>query len=504
MTTQKIFGISLAIALLLPVQSRPSAQSAGAPELVPVQWLEPAGGQPAEGEAPKVMALAETDPRVPQAARMIDNEAARFIRTVIAAAWRRTAEHRTGPLPPLPILFQPGGNHARQGFQLIEDGKTTRSDLPYVVLDFDADRLSQTLLHEGGHVADRILRPNRSEATWSALPHSTFAVTDPVTALGEGYATHFETLWGYYGSTPERRAYYHRTDPMWTSDAAMRTELIAPARDIMTFSQNWARFQSVRDELPVFEGHVYPGEYLRSQYDPARDRARLRTGSALVSSEGTVASTLFWIAQGAARQAGAAEGRGLDQPAVLAGETELLAALQRAGASTGEPQDLIAVVSNVGEPRTEARRSAVQRFVTITRGATSRGDVRTRWRDLYQAAIGLDLSRARELAGELNAICRELVEKAIGNPAVLRAAVGPVLPVRLDRVQVSLKALGAAFPVEMDLNALGAAELQLLSSDEPVRAAIERALDEKPFASFEDFERRSGATLARLQAVVVH
>ena len=289
MIKEHVVVISTAVALLLTAQALGGAQTGAAPELVPVQWLEPAGGQHVEGEPPRVKPMAPTDPRVPQAVRMIDNEAARFIRTVIAAAWRGTPDHRTGPLPPLPILFQPGGNNARQGFQLVEDGTVTRSDLPYVVLDFDADRLSQTLLHEGGHVADRILRPARPEATWSALPHSTFAVTDPVTALGEGFATHFETLWGFYGSSPERRAYYHRTDPVWASDAVLRTELIAPARDLMTFSQNWARFQSIRDELPVFEGHVYPGDYLRSQYDAARDRARLRTGSALVSSEGTVA-----------------------------------------------------------------------------------------------------------------------------------------------------------------------------------------------------------------------
>ena len=486
------------------VVSPATRQSATQTELVPLQWLEPVADAP-KGKLPVLRPIAAGDPRVDQASRLVENEAARFIRSAIAAAWRMTPEHRTGDLPPLPILFQRGGNNARQGFQLVEGAsRKDLPDVPYVVLELDADRLSLTLLHEGGHVVDRIVRSRgRAEATWSAVPHSTFAVTDPVTALSEGFATHFETLWGHYGSTPERRAYYHRTDPQWAASPPIRGELVAPVRDVMTFSQNWARYQAVRDGLPVFEGHVYPGDYLRSQFDPARDRARLRTGSALVASEGTVASVLFWVAQGRAAAAGVREGGGLDQPGLLEAELAVMTALHRARSTTGTPVDLVDVVSATGDNGSPERRSAVERLVAITKGATARGDLRSRWRELYEAAIGLDITRARALVGEIDGVRKDIVERGLRDPGALRQAVGRLLPVRLEKVPVQLKALGEPFPVEMDLNALGSAELHVLSKEADVRSAIERTLGEKPFNSYEDFELRTGIRLAGLGATPV-
>lgn len=53
----------------------------------------------------------------------------------------------------------------------------------------------------------------RPEAPWTATIHSTFAATYSLTALSEGFAIHLETLWGHYGSDPERRAFYHRLSP---------------------------------------------------------------------------------------------------------------------------------------------------------------------------------------------------------------------------------------------------------------------------------------------------
>jgi hypothetical protein len=214
----------------------------------------------------------------------------------------------------------------------------------------DADSLSLTFLHEGGHVADRIVRGrNRSDATWSALPHSTFAVTDRLTAVSEGFAIHLETLLGHYGADAGARAYYHRLDPQWSPERPLQGAFFAQARDIMTFSQNWARYSAVRDGLAAFEGHVYRGEYLRSQYDPARDRARLKTAGAMVSSEGVVASVLFWIAEGHARSGGARAEGGLDQPGLLDAEVRLLRGLQHAASQPNDrPLDICDVVAAHG------------------------------------------------------------------------------------------------------------------------------------------------------------
>jgi hypothetical protein len=74
--------------------TQPAPQSR---ELVPIQWLEPASSAPAR-DLPALKARQSSDPRLSQAARLIDNEAARFVRTVIAAAWRLDPSTRFGGL----------------------------------------------------------------------------------------------------------------------------------------------------------------------------------------------------------------------------------------------------------------------------------------------------------------------------------------------------------------------------------------------------------------------
>jgi len=221
----------------------------------------------------------------------------------------------------------------------------------------------------------------------------------------------------------------------------------------------------------------------------------------MVASEGVVASILFWVAQGHARAAGAIELGGLEQPALLSAELQLVAALQRASAGGSGPVDIIDVVNAAGAPGSADHRIAVERFVAITKGVTSRSDIRGRWQDFYGAAIGLDIARARGIATEFETIRREVVEGALADSRTLRRTVGPVLAVRVDRAQVVLKALGKPFTVEMDLNALGLAELHALSEDPRVRDRIRVALDQQPFASLDDFERRTGTALATLGAV---
>ena len=67
---------------------------------------------------------------------------------------------------------------------------------------------------------------------------------------------------------------------------------------------------------------MYPGDYLRSQYDPARDRTVLLPANAMIASEGTVASVLFWTSAGLAGNAGATPGGGLLQPGLLDAERD--------------------------------------------------------------------------------------------------------------------------------------------------------------------------------------
>jgi hypothetical protein len=470
-------------------------------DLVPIVWVERVKDAP-QGKLPAFRPI-EDPARLEQAGRMADNDAARFVRHLIARSWRMTGGYSPAePLPALPIALEPGGNYARQGLRLLRDGAwVERPDLPYMLLALDESSLSLTFLHEGGHVVDRIARrAHRLEADWSPLLHSTFAVTNAVTALDEGYAIHLETLWGHYGDTPERRAWYHRTDPNWNPDRALAGEMLAPVRDMLSFSQNWARYRSVRDGDVAFEGHVYDDSYLRSQYGPSRDIGQLKNGNAMVASEGVVAAALFWIVDGQARSAGAAPLRGLNQPALLEAELRLVEALRRADA-VSEPYrpDLVDVVAGYGGDAA-GRRHAVERFVGVTRGVTAKPAMRIDWAAFHQAAVELDIATARKLADSLEATRREIVEAAVKDPETLRAGIGPVLPVRLDRVRAQLKALGEPFAVEFDLNAMSAAELKVLTTDPALRARIRTERDTRAFASIEDFERRIGTSLVTLGA----
>lgn len=478
------------------VQRAPSS-----PEPVPIVWLERVKDAPA-GKLPAFRPI-EDPARLAEADRLADNEAASFVRHLIARAWRMTGGYSAAkPVPALPIALEPGGNYARQGLRILRGGTyAEQPDMPYMLLALDESSLSLTFLHEGGHVVDRIVRRGRRpEPAWSALLHSTFAVTDPLTALGEGYAIHLETLWGHYTDTPARRAWYHRTQPNWNPDRALAGEFLAPIRDLLSFSQNWARYSGVRDGDVAFEGHAREDQYLWSQYGPSRDAGRLKNGNAMVASEGVVAAVCFWIVDGEARARGAEPLRGLGQPALADAEMRLVAALQRsASTARAERPDLVDVVAAYGQDD-KARRHAVERFVAITRGVTAKPAMRAEWAALHEAAVDLDIAAARKLADALEASRREIVDAAVKNVDTLRAGIGPVLPVVLERVKVQLKALGEPFAVEFDLNAISEADATLLTPDAALRARIRGERDQRPFASVEDFERRVGATLESLRA----
>ena len=81
--------------------------------------------------------------------------------------------------------------------------------------------------------------------------------------------------WGHYGSDQARRLFYHRLEPAWTAEPPMRGEFFTGVRDLMNFSQTWARYSAVRDGQAMFEGHVY------RQYRPSRARAGHRISAEL-------------------------------------------------------------------------------------------------------------------------------------------------------------------------------------------------------------------------------
>ena len=102
-----------------------------ADDLAPVVWLERLE-KASNGGLPLLKVIPASDPRVADANRLIDNEAATFTRTLVAWAWQTFGTPPTWPDGRLAILLQPGGNNASVGFRLQEAGGVIEhADVPY-------------------------------------------------------------------------------------------------------------------------------------------------------------------------------------------------------------------------------------------------------------------------------------------------------------------------------------------------------------------------------------
>ncbi len=468
-----------------------------------IVWLEPVPGFEQErGKLPVYRPIEPNDGRLKDYERFIDTEAGRFARRLIYRASQRFGIDPGFREPVLPIVVRKDGNNAAYGLSVRRpDGIEQHPDLAYVILDPRPEFLGDTLLHESGHVAHSMaVAGKRGRPSWSAFPHTTFAVSDPLTALSEGYGIHLETLWGHFGTDARKRAYYHRTSPSFEPGKGRQAEYFSPVDDLMNFAQVWARYQAVRDGMPAFEGHIYPA-YARTQMDPARDRARLKSPNAMIASEGVVASVLFWTATGLAEAKGAQAGAGLDQAALVDAEMSLLEALAALPPpdSTAFRPDILDVVGALARGDANTADIVLSRFVDITRGVTAVPGIRQRWRTLYENAILLNIADAKAQITSMDAERGDVVRRARADVSVLRAGVGPILPVRIKDATFELKALGEKAAIEFDLNAMSAGEMAAMPAlDAAARQRIETERDRAPFASVADFTARTGLRLEHL------
>ncbi len=475
-----------------------------APPLARIIWLEPVADSPKERDKPQVYReIAGADPRLKDYERWADTEAARFARRLVYRATQRFGGDPSFREPVLPVVIRKRGNNADYGLAIqTGQGIEEHPKLPYLILDPSPESIGDTMLHESGHLVYTIAaRGRRAMPAWSAFPHPTFATSDRLTALSEGYGIHFETLWGHFGADPGKQAYYRRLAVSFEPGNWRNSEYFSPVVDLMNFAQVWSRYQAVRDGQPAFEGHLYPGEYPRTQMDPARDRSWLKTPNAMLASEGVTASVLFWTSAGLAEEKGARPGGGLDQPALLDAEMallEALAALPAPDAPNFRP-DLIDAIEALTRTNPHAGAVAISRFVDVTRGVTARPAIRSRWHALYNDAIMLDLDGARRSIAAMDAERADIVSQARRDVSTLRAGLGPVIPVRSKGATFQMKALGETIPVEFDLNGMSAAEMALLPAlDAEARARLEQERQRAPFASAADFTARTGLSLERL------
>jgi hypothetical protein len=497
-------GLALAVAAAANPRAGSRQQAASPPPLARVIWLEDAGDRrPEAGQLPVYRGIDPQDARLKDYERWIDTEAARFARRLLYRAAQRFGADPIFRDPALPVVIRKGGNNGAYGLAIATSrGVEEHPKLPYIILDPSPTFLGDTILHESGHLVHSLAQGRRHDGSrWSAFPHTTFATSDPLTALAEGYAIHFETLCGHFGAEAAKQAYYRRLAPSFEAGRGRNAEYFSPVDDLMTFAQVWSRYQGVRDGLPALEGHLYPGAYPRTQMDPARDRARLKTPNAMLASEGVAASVLFWISAALAGEHGARPGGGLDQPGVADAEMILLEALAPLPPPDSDAfrPDMIDVVEALGRANPHVGDIAISRFVDITRGVTARPAIRERWHTLYDAAIMLDFDMAKPLVAQMDVERGEIVTRARQDISTLRAGIGPVIPVRVKGATFELKALGERMPIEFDLNGMSEAEMALLPAlNADARARIARERERAPFASAADFASRAGCTLEQM------
>ncbi len=455
-----------------PTTHRAPDPVASAQPAVRLRYMTPVGIPMRKQRAWKEIAAPA---RVARLDAMADNEAAQFALAVYAIAWD-LAPPAWPQTPTLFIGLEPGGNFARQGLVLTDaDGvRHELPDLPYLILSEDAERFRDTLLHESAHVMHGLLIGDQRTGTdadaFAPIPHSTAAITDRRTAFNEGFAIHFETVNAHCGRDPKTRAFYDHAALAHGDAPVLDAEYYFGVRDLRNYAQTFARYQRVRDGDYAFEPATNARDYLAVQLDPARDRRRLRPGSAMVASEGFVASVLFHVV---ARD-------GCDSLAELVPRyRSLLAAVKVAETTTGplDATPLLDVVAAAGPP-------AIAALLDLSRGATIDPDAAALWIRLYDAALALELETFDAIRTEANARRARWRTEATANPTALARAVGPVAVVAVPDVRTGLRLFGQPQPLVFDANAAGPAMLGLVPGI--TDAAIEAMLASRANAPFRD------------------
>jgi hypothetical protein len=414
--------------------------------------------------------------RLDELHRMLADETAQLALALYAEAWA------LAPPPELagPVLYlgvEEGGNHVAVGLTLA-DG-TSYPELPYVRIEADPETFANTLLHEGGHAIHALLgrgAPAGEETGIAPIPHSTAAVTDRRTAFNEGFAIHLEAVNAHCAAAADTRAFYDHGELRHGPTGDRKSEYYFPARDVMTYAQTFARYQTVRDGLYAFEPAAR-GDYLRVQLDPARDLRTLRDPGSMVASEGFVASVLYQViaAGGCAR--------------LPARYRELFSALRAAetGAGALDAVPLLDLVVALGAP-------AIDVFLDLSRGVSIDPEAAGLWAQLYDAAIALDLEARDKLIAAIEERRARWRSEAAADPAALARRIGPVVPVVAAGVEVGVALFGPLQPFSFDANAAGPALLGLVPGWTAAHVATYLAeRDRAPFADAADLTTRLDA-----------
>lgn len=477
-----------------PIQAAtPPDDAPSCPAEVVLRFMEPDSQTAGDTSKPRLRRWVEISDakRITALERMAANEPACLALGLYEQAWRIAPP----PAPREPTLFialEPGGNHARQGFELVTGTGQTQAfaTLPYLILDEDARTFRVTLLHETGHALHGLLRAGADEGEGdedtavAPIPHSTAAITDRRTALNEGFAIHLETVNAHCGRDVETTAFYGRRKLGYGPQPGLGAEFYGPVRDLLSYAQTFARYQMVRDGLYAFEVAPATQDYLRVQLDPARDLRTLRDPGSLMASEGFVASFFFHLVAGDECPRGHA----------LASRYQPIFAAMRAAETTPGDLDHVPLVDIIAALLARDRalgQHAIEVFLDLSHGVTMDADAPEIWAKLFDVALHVDIPGLRSLMADIDERRASWREQALADVSTLARRVGPVVVVEVPGVTVELAIMGQKALLWLDINAAGAPLLRLVPgiTEDQIRALLaERA--RAPFQSVADLWQR--------------
>ena len=403
------------------------------------------------------------------------------------------------PPPSYYVSLEPGGNYAAIGFRLRTG--TDLQDFPhraFIKLDAEEWRFSGTFLHETGHVVLAILTGGQEipKRQLASIPHTTAALSDRGTAFDEGFAIHLETLAAHFSSDPEMRGRFRHERTDFGPARQRQSEYFRHALDLMSYSQNIARYYEVRENNFAFAPAYRGPDYLRVQLEKSRDFAALRDADQLLQSEGFHASFFF---------AYTVRGDRLPTPeTVRARQDKLLAAL--AAMLADKPLDaesplLPRLIETYIRQNPDDAGEVVDVLLDLSHGVFVDADAAALWKECYLAALRLDMANLP--TERIQAARTHWHEAVLKDPQVLYARLGPQLPCEVPERKVKLVALGRESPLHFDVNTVEEGILRLIPGiTEPEIAHWQTERASKPFADVADFKVRCGLTddtLARLQ-----
>jgi hypothetical protein len=462
-----------------------------------VVFLEPDG--PVREEAPPTCRVVTNAEQLKTYTGWLDNESARRAFELYAAACAIAGKQSPSNAvrPTFYVLLIPEGNNAAIGFRIQTDtGVEEHLRQPFIKLAPEDWAFATTLLHETGHIVLATLGaagPELPRADLASVPHTTAALSDRGTAFDEGFAIHLETWDAHFSTDPAMRARYRHERFNFGPAEQKRSEYFRHAIDLMSYSQNLARYYEVRENNYAFAPAWKGPDYLRVQLEKGRDFATLRDANQLLQSEGFYASFFFSCLVRGPQPPEAATLRQRHEQMLA-----VLAEMFRAYPLEKDAPHLLHFVESYLRLYPNEAGEIVDVLLDLSHGVFVDADAAALWQELYLGALRLDLKQLPfDRIQAQRARWREAILK---DPQILYSRLGPQIRCLVPARKVQLVALGGEQPLKFDVNTVPEGILRMipgLSESELDRWQTERA--KTPFANVDDFKSRVALSEAVLE-----